>query len=172
MFRTLLQETYDVIDAYITDTGLTGSYNQYNIDTDVTVDPDHSNGTLLTNNKTSGNARRIFNNNNIGSDGNDITGAFCLEFEIVSFTGNTQFNFYQSSPYTNIADVFGTNHSAIDEGCTVKIVHDGTKYTCYVDDVALTGLTNISHEWSVGRFAFMIRASANIKYKNFKVYPI
>ena len=165
-------EIYEVTDCFIVDTGLTGTYNQYNIDTDVTIDSNHDNGTLLSNTKETGNARRVFNNNNIGTDGRDITSAFCLEFKIVSFTGRTDFNFYQSSPYTNISDVFNTNNSAIHDGCTVKIIHDGAKYTWYVDDVAVTGLINKPHEWNTGLFAFMIRPFANIKYRDFKVYPI
>lgn len=168
---TFVSEPYPVTDAFIMDTGLTGTLNEYNIDTNVTVDSDHSTGTLLSNTMESSNARRIFNNNSIGSDGNDITSAFCLEFEIVSCTGRTDFNFYQTTG-TNITDVFNTKNPAIYNGCKVKIIHTGTKYTCYVDDVALTGLTNVSHTWNTGRFAFMIKTSANIKYKNFVVYPI
>ena len=163
-----VSKRYTIIDSFIVDYAVTGNYNQYALDTDLTATVTDD-GTLLETNST-GVGRRLMNNNNIGRDSNDITSAFCLEFDIVEINSRVGLNYYQTTG--DAISNYDSLRLDITGECHYKMVHDGTHFSIWIDDELK--VNNIPHTWNSGRFAFMVfnAGVSMIKYKNFVVYPI
>lgn len=168
---SIVSETYSVLDALFYDDGISDSISNYYINSPTNLTrtvAQGGTGTELENihqsNTYYDRAIKVDTPTPSSlSDSKVFTGDLYIEFEKVSQTGTgTGSPSFQVGGFSR----FLSNYS---EGIIKFTVEDGKIYRYGTDDTKVdTGIT-ITGAYEVG---FIVPASAKIKYKNWKIYPI
>ena len=159
-------ETYGILDTLFYDEAVDGKKNSkwYISNTgNLSVSTD-SNGTLLT----SSTAVQYRCNSTTSSLNNFLSGKWCVEFDVISYTGNPMVRLLQTTG--NTWDWQFTNRGIID-GSHIKLVFEDNTITATVDDdeKAPVSTSAFTGDLAIG---FRFGDAGTLKYKNFKVYPV
>ena len=165
-YGSVVSTPYQVTDCAFLDIATTGKKNSnWNAEDGLTVSDPSDDGTLLTNSQDSGKAYRIKNNSSETLIWNT---PFCIEFDVVSFTGTVRTFIRTSSGGSNLDK---TISGYLTSNNHIKFVIRENNYDLIVDGEYKN--TNTSHSLaqpvSIG---FVVSASSNVKYANYEVYPI
>lgn len=159
---SLQSKTYSVLDGYWYDDGISNpkKVNWYTPSTNFTVQID-SDGTLLTSTSTS--PLHYWANNYTQIS----IGAFAIEFDLVSYNTNNESGIRLNG--TNSHSIyFGEVNCP--QNCHFKLIVDGTKIKYQIDNgVIVDFVTTTNTDFYVG---FRFATATDMKYKNFKIYPI
>lgn len=151
---SLQSETYTILDAIFYDHGITSDYNNSweNTSSRLTVSRDTS-GTLLSNSS--------------GSNGfyiccRNIIAPFCIEFNIISITGQSYVTFDGTTSSKVRLD------SRLSGGEAVRLEFADNVTKIYINDEYNAEFTTSSLKYT----AFLLYNEASLKYSDWKVYPI
>ena len=160
-YGTLLQETYELLDAIFYDKAISSDYNSNWTNSDYTVSRDTT-GTTIADNKTSG-----WTNYSSPYIPFPTTGKTIIEFDIVSYNGNVYFqlidstgpnfdsNLYNAAPYH------------------VKMEITASTITRTVNNSSTTFTTSDYMDGTPFKFMFVQNINGRwLKYKNFVIYSI
>ena len=160
-YGTLLQETYELLDAIFYDKAISSDYNSNWTNSDYTVSRDTT-GTTIADNKTSG-----WTNYSSPYIPFPTTGKTIIEFDIVSYNGNVYFqlidstgpnfdsNLYNAAPYH------------------VKMEITASTITRTVNNSSTTFTTSDYMDGTPFKFMFVQNTNGRwLKYKNFVIYSI
>ena len=166
MFRTKLQETYEVLDCAFYDEGTTGTlFNEWVNQNGGAISSSfyEADNTGVTFKDETG-SWRYFMANRTGTsktDVNDYSEPVVVEFDVVEWTSTGAY--IQHKTTTRTASALG-----ITGECKFKAVYDGSTIKYYVDDEEVTSLNLNLGTFRIG----FVCKDGYIKFKNFKIYSI
>lgn len=152
---TLQSEQYELLDALFYDEGIQSSYNQNwtNYNNVLTISRDTS-GTLMKN-ETEGNGGYYIALSSFTFP------SFAVEFNILTIENNCYISYDGITSRVR----FDTKATA---GDNVRLEYDNGTNNLYVNDE----LVDTSTTSTLRQVAFLVYSNAQLKYKEFKVYPI
>ena len=165
---TFVSEPCNVYDCLYVDEATTGKKNSsYITNGSISVGTPTDNGTELTYSSQYAEYRIC----EIGSTTQyQIPIPFCVEFDLVSMTGNVLMIFYQSSPYLIKYMTYGSS-SSISEEIPVKFEVKDNKLYRTINGTTTSETFNYTDDKL--KIAFQSRnATGTCKFKNLKIYPI
>lgn len=161
---SLVSETFVITDCVFRDGGVTGDSNYTQFYGYTNFNPQVSNeGTLLTNSVAS--TYNYYANIDSTSDLYDFTAPFCLEFDVVNFTGTVGTQIAESGQSGAIRTF---SQLGITGACHLKITVDGSQISYQIDNG--TPITQ-DYTTTTARVSIIIN-NGTLTYKNFMIYPI
>ena len=174
----LVSETYDVLDCQFLDVATTGKKNEnyYSNTGNVSIQVTDTGAVFSSNNSNTANLLpNIGNTPSSIADVRDFEAPFCVEIDIVEFTGTTHQLGFNSADDGNIGRNFSQLNITAPTHLTVKVGEEinGIKYCNYYIG------NNITPTWGkqingTSPFAVVLQSIATYywKFRNFKIYPI
>ena len=159
-------EIYSLIDALFYDEAVSGKKNSnwYISNTDNLSVSTDSNGTLLTSSTTV----QYRCNSTTSTLNNFLSGKWCVEFDVISYTGRPMVRLLQTN--SNTWDWQFSNKGIID-GSHIKLVFEDNTITATVDDDEKAPMSTSAFTGDLA-IGFRLVDAGTLKFKNFKVYPI
>lgn len=161
-YGTLLQETYELIDATFYDKATSTDYNSNWINSNYTISRD-TEGTMLTNNQSSG-----WVSCKTPTISFPTTGKTVIEFDIVDYNGNVFMQIVDSTAPHLDSNMYPSNHSF-----HVKFEISSSTIIQTVDGVTNTFTTSDYFDGTPFNVTFANNVNGRwLKYKNFVIYSI
>lgn len=160
---TFVSETYELIDGLFQDVGVNSDCSKWHKTASITTSSDGT-GATVSNSTSQDHYFRA----NIGdtSDVQDFQPPYCVEFEIISYTGTVNFMNWASGRN----GVKSFSQLGITTNNKVKIVDNGNSIKYYVDGVDKNLDVNIVAT-SKNAVGFSVN-NGSFTFKNFVIYPI